>query len=308
MEAHQPIGLDPRKLATTWMPWLLLVLLGVMWGSSYLFIKKGVEVFSWQQLASLRLTIAMLSFLPFAVARRRQVNSTDLRWLALSGITGNAFPAVMFALAETQISSSLAGILSPLYPLFTMLLGAVLFGQVVTMAQGTGILLGGIGTVLLIVLGRQTEIGGNVWFAIFVVLGNISYGMSSNIVKARFQNLPALTIGAFSFLIIGIPALLILPFTGIHTVVHHPRFAEAFAYVLALSVLNTVIANVLYYGLVQIRTPLFASTVSFIIPIVALILGGSVNGETVTIWQALCLALILVGLYLAGSKPKNVTQ
>lgn len=273
-------------------------MLSLIWGSSYILIKRGLEVYSSTQVACLRLSISALAFAPFLLYRLRRVDWSRWRFLLLVGLTGTAIPAFMFSIAQTEISSSMAGVLNSLTPLFTLLLGMLLFSAPAAWAKVAGVLIGLAGAALLIVLGRSAGISGNPWYGLLVLVGCICYAISSNTVGKYLKDMSSLTISAASFCMVGLPAIAYLFTTDFAaTLSHAPQAWAALGYIALLSLFGTVLASIIFFQLVQWTTPVFASMISYIVPIVALGWGAA-DGEAITLVHLGGMALILSGVYL----------
>ena len=279
--------------------WLILGLLGLVWGSSYILIKKGLVAFSPVQLACLRISISAIAFLPFFLAKLKTVDWSKRKELAIVGIMGSGIPPFMFAFAQTEISSSVAGVLSSLTPLFTLLLGILFFNSKLIWSKVIGVLVGLMGAIFLILFGSSAGIEGNLWYGLLVVLGAICYAISVNTIEKHLHSMDALIVSATTFIIVGIPSTIFLFFTGFIKVLQtHPDAWSSLGYIVILSLIGTVIATILFFGLVQITNAVFSSTVSYIVPIVA-IFWGAADGEVITVFHLLGMALILAGVYLS---------
>ena len=279
--------------------WILLGLLGLVWGSSYVLIKKGLEAFSPQQVACLRIGITALAFLPVFVFRFKKIDWTKLKYFAVVGFAGSFFPAFLFAFAQTQISSSITGVLSSLTPLFTLALGILFFKTPFLWTKVLGVLIGLAGAVLLIVFGKEAGVDGNIWYGLLVVLGSLLYASSANTVGSHLQNMNALTISAVSFILIGLPAIGYLFYSDFTSVlIEKDNGWAALGYISILSLFGTVIATVLFFKLVQLTDAVFSSMVSYLIPVVA-IMWGAVVGEPITIYHLIGMVLILSGVYIS---------
>jgi drug/metabolite transporter (DMT)-like permease len=279
--------------------WLSLGLLGLVWGSSFILIKKGIEVYSPTQVGALRLGVSALAFLPFFLLQMRRVDWSQWKPLVVVGLCGSAIPAFLFPLAQTQISSSMSGVLNSLTPLFTLLLGLLFFGRKFKFAKLIGVVIGLGGAALLILTNKDGGESTNIWYSLFVVLGTVCYGISVNTVGTYLSNLSSLTISAVSFVIIGLPALIYLfstDFVEILTV--NEQGYEAFFYIVILALAGTVLASLLFFQLVHWTNPVFASSVAYMIPLIAM--GwGFLDGESLTIYHVISAGLILYGLYLS---------
>lgn len=225
------------------------------------------------------------------------------KWLILSGFLGSFFPAFFFAIAETEIDSAVASILNSLVPLNTILLGFAVFKIASTRRQVLGVIIGFIGTAILILKGSELNPNQNYLYAGFVIASTLMYATNINIIKRHLQDVKPLAIAAGNYVFIIIPALVVLIYDDFFSreTFNNPMLLEAILYVTILSVFGTAIAKVIFNKLVQISTPVFASSVTYIMPIVALI-WGVLDGEAFSLLQALAALLILFGVYLSHKK------
>ncbi len=289
---------SPSTSAPNLLSWAVLFLLSLVWGSSYILIKKGLVVFAPEQLACLRISISSLAFLPIFLLHLRRVDWSKTRYLLIVGLAGSFIPAFLFATAQTKLSSSLTGLLSSLTPLFTLLQAFILFHLPFAWNKMIGVLMGLAGACFLIYFGPQGA-SQNIWYAGLVIIATFLYAYSSNTVKASLQDMNPLTLSATAFVLVGPPALVYLLTTDVlHIIQSHPEGWAALAYVTLLALAGTVLASFLFFWLVQLTNPVFASSVSYLIPLVALA-WGVVDGETITIFHFFGMALILAGVYLA---------
>ncbi len=280
---------------------LTLLLLSLVWGTSYILIKKGLEVFTPMQVAALRLGVSAVALLPLAFHHLRRVRWGQLPLLLVIGLTGTGLPSVLFPFAQTRLSSSLTGMLSSLTPLCTFLVAYLFFRARSGGRQKLlGVLLGLVGAVLL-AWAAPGEVGQTTQFAYaaFIVLACLCYATSSNLVGAFFQKTSSLTITVASFFLVGLPAFFwSVTAGGVPATVLAAEGTTgwwALGYVCFLAIFSTVLASVLFFRLVQRTGAVFSSTVSYIIPLVAL--GwGVFDGESVALLQLPAIALILVGV------------
>jgi drug/metabolite transporter (DMT)-like permease len=285
--------------------WGLLVVLSLIWGTSFILMKKGLVVFSALELGATRVSVAALLLLPFALREIGRVERSRLKWLALSGTVGTLIPAFLFAYAETRLASGLAGVLNALTAVFALLVGALLFGQRLTGLRVLGIGLGLLGTVVLMLLGGSGDAStpsggaGNAWYGGYIVLATIGYGLSVNVIKHRLHGLAPVAVTSLLLGIIGGPALVYLLLgTGfVHKLATVPGAWRAFGYIALLATMSTAVATVLFNMLIQRSTTLFASSSTYLIPIVALGL-GALDGEAFNLWHALGMAIILGGVFI----------
>ncbi len=279
--------------------WLSLGLLGLVWGSSFILIKRGIEVYDPQQVGAMRLSISALAFLPFFLIQMRRVDWSKWKPLVVVGLCGSAIPAFLFPLAQMNISSSVTGVLNSLTPLFTLLLGLLFFGRKFRMVKLLGVFIGLAGATILILAGNEGGFqGSNIWYALLAVLATICYAISVNTVGTHLSNMSSLTISAISFVIVGFPAMIYLFSTDfVEVLTHHEQGYTAFFYIALLALAGTVLASLLFFQLVHWTSPVFASSVAYVIPLFAM--GwGFMDGEAVTVFHFISAGLILYGLYL----------
>jgi drug/metabolite transporter (DMT)-like permease len=294
----------PASPAPSAAAWGLLLVLSLIWGTSFILMKKGLVVFSALELGATRVSVAALLLLPFAVREVGRVERSRLKWLALSGTVGTLIPAFLFAYAETRLASGLAGVLNALTAVFVLLLGALLFGQRLTGLRVLGIALGLLGTVVLMLLGGSggdaaTPGGGagSAWYGLYIVVATIGYGLSVNVIKHRLHALTPIAVTSLLLLIIGGPALayLLLGTGFVHKLATVPGAWPAFGYIVLLATMSTAVATVLFNMLIQRSTALFASSSTYLIPLVALA-WGALDGEAFNGWHAAGMAIILAGV------------
>ncbi len=283
--------------------WLYLGILSLIWGTSFILIKKSLVGLTAYQLGALRTIVT--GFILFVVGFKsiKHIKKENWKWIAFSGFLGSFFPSFLFSIAETEIDSAVASILNSLVPLNTILLGLALFKITTTKRQVIGVIIGFIGTVFLILEGADLNPKQNYLFAGYVLLATIMYALNVNIIKRYLQNVNALSIATGNYVCIYVPALITLFFTDFFSknTFNHPNFNESIFYVVFLSLFGTAIAKVLFSKLIQISTPIFASSVAYIMPIIA-VGWGLIDGEKFSIYQAIATTVILSGVYLANKK------
>ena len=283
--------------------WIFLFLLAFIWGSSFILIKKGLVGFTPLQLGSLRIIITALLLFLVGFKSLKNLPKNTLKWIVISGFLGTFFPAFLFAYAETEIDSAIASILNSIVPINTIVFGFLAFKMHSSKRQILGVLTGFIGTFLLITNGASINPNQNYWYAFLVIIATVMYAFSINIIKRHLQNVSPIAIAVGNFAIIIIPAFIVLIFSGFFTsqVIQGPDFTMSLFYIFLLSLFGTAIAKVLFNNLVQISTPIFASSVAYIMPIIA-VSWGFLDGESFGFWQGVATVIILLGVYLANSK------
>ena len=283
--------------------WIFLFLLALIWGSSFILIKKSLIGLSPMQLGSLRIIITGFILFIAGFNSLKNLSKKAIKWIVMSGFLGTFFPAFLFAYAETEIDSAIASILNSIVPINTILFGFLAFNIISTKRQIIGVLIGFTGAILLILNGAAINPNQNYWYAFLVIIATVMYAFNINIIKRHLQNIPPLSIAVGNFIVIIVPAFLVLIYSGFFTqqVLQGPNFSISIFYVFLLSLFGTAIAKVLFNNLVQISTPVFASSVTYIMPIVA-VFWGLLDNEVFSFWQGIATLIILGGVYLANSK------
>lgn len=282
--------------------YVILFVLAVIWGSSFILIKKSLLAFEPMHLAAMRLIIAGGAFLPILFLQRRKINWSLWDKFLIVALTGSGIPAFMFFIAQTEISSSVSGLLNSLTPIWTLLLGVLIFKQPFEKWKLGGVLVGLLGAVILIMYGNDVGIQGNLWYSGFVLIATICYGTSVNVVKEYLQDVPALVISSVTLAFAGGLALLYLLTTDVQqSFTGSDEMWYSLWSLVLLSLASTFFATILFYRLVKDTSAVFASSITYLIPIVAFI-WGFVDGEALTILHALAMALILVGVWIIKKK------
>ncbi len=286
----------------TIISWVILLALMITWGSSFILIKRGLEIYSDVEVGALRICITFIIFIPF-VKRFSKIKAGQWKYLAVVGIVGSGAPAFLFAKAQTGIDSNLAGILNSLTPLFTLIISISFFKVKSRWVNILGVIIGLIGAAGLLSVSGNKGFEFNLSFAIYIIIASICYAISVNFVKNFLQDIDSLTITAFSFLIIGIPVLIyLLFFTDFtHQLLNDNKALEGLGYISILAIVGTGIALTAFNYLVKITNAVFASSVTYMIPIVA-ILWGIIDGEKFKLIYLLWISLILIGVFLVNKK------
>lgn len=285
--------------------WTYLISLSLIWGTSFILIKKALIGLTPLQLGSLRIIFSSIILFIFAWNTLKLITKKEWKWIIISAFLGSFFPAFLFAFAETEIDSSIASILNSLVPLNTVIIGVIVFKIASSKKQIIGVVVGLIGTYLLIDGGIQLNPDQNYLYAGLVILCSFLYGFNVNIIKKYLNDIPAVTIAAGHFSVIFIPAIIIFSFSGFNTdQVYDPITLKSIGYVLVLSAFGTALAKVLFNKLVQISTAVFASSVTYSLLIVSLF-WGILDGELFSINQLMATALIVLGVLLSSRSPRQ---
>jgi drug/metabolite transporter (DMT)-like permease len=299
---------------TKFNKWGILILLAFIWGSSFILMKRGMftssgdPVYSPDELTAIRLLLAWLCLLPIVIRSRHELLGKYKGPLMMVGIFGNGIPAILFALAQSRIDSALAGMLNTLVPLFTVILGVAFFHVKIRVLQLAGIALGFAGAAGLILSNSTNGMSGDVYYALLVVLATICYAISTNTVKRYLGDLHPGKIVALALTFVVVPASLwLLGSNAIQTLIQHPAGVGSLGYIALLAIFGTSLSLIFFNRLVAGTSAIYASTVTYLIPIVA-IFWGVLDGESFTYWHFGSIIVILPGISLVnkgGSKKED---
>lgn len=282
------------------IPGIILVL-GFIWGSSFILMKRGLVGFPADQIAAIRLSFAFLAILPFHLIYRKWYKNLPWRYLLIVGFAGNGIPAFLFAYAQTGIPSATAGILNSLTPVFTLTIGALVFAQPFHRLNVAGVLLGLTGAISLISLRSNGTLEFNFEYGGWIILATVLYAISVNTLRHKLTHLPPIAVACLALTSVGIPALLYLITTDFAQRIGQPESLHALKYVLTLGIAGTAFSLFLFNKLVHLAGALPASTVTYLIPVFAL--GwGILDGEEIGWIHAVGISLILAGIWLVNYK------
>ncbi|MBN2637940.1 MAG: EamA family transporter [Bacteroidales bacterium] len=284
--------------------WIILTALVFVWGSSFILIKKSLLYFTGPEVGFLRIVITFLFLSPLAYKTLKKIHRKYYWLLAVSGVVGSLIPALLFAISETGIDSAIAGTLNSLTPLFTLLIGLMFFKFRTRWYNVVGVMIGLLGAIGLIMANSGGNLSVNIFYASLVVLASILYAINVNLVKTYFQGISSLDITVLTFFFIGFPVLIYIVFFSRvpHMLWSTPHVWEGIGYLSILSVFGTGVALIAYNQLIKWSNPVFASSVTYLIPIVA-ILWGVIDGEKFTVSYVLWILLILGGVFLVNARP-----
>ena len=283
------------------LKWGYLLVLSLVWGSSFILIKKGLVGLSAIQVGSLRIIFAAIFLLLIGFKSLSKIPKGKWKYIALTSVFGTFVPAFLFALAQTEIDSSVSSILNSLTPLNTLILGALVFGISFQRRQVWGVFIGLTGSLLLVFNGAVNHPDQNYYYAILVVIASLCYAVNVNLIKRFLSDLAPLSITTGNFLFLIFPALTILYFTGFYDVFTVKKVQHSVFFIMILGVVGTGIANILFFKLIQISSPVFATSVTYLIPVVAFF-WGLLDNEMLTPVQFFGAFIILIGVYLSAKK------
>jgi drug/metabolite transporter (DMT)-like permease len=282
--------------------WIILAVLSLIWGSSFILIKKSLEHFSPYQVGALRVLISGILLSPIAILNWKNFPIKQLKWLLLAAFAGNFIPMFLFPIAETKVSSSIAGIMNSMMPIFTIIVGAFFWGTKTTSKQILGILISFFGVVVLLFSGEDSS-DMPLFYVGLLLFAAFLYAVSVTTVGAKLTHIPAKMMSSFVFFyVLFLPSLFSLYFSDFFKVFSFTKENMiGMGFVATLSVLGTGLAMMLQYRLMSISNPLFASTVTLLMPIVAVI-WGVIDGESFTVLQAFGALIIFAGLIFLRKK------
>lgn len=281
--------------------WVLLLTLAFVWGTSFLLVKKAVTVFSPIQVGGLRMVFGAIALLPWAISGYKKIEKTTFKYLAFCGLTGYLAPAFFFAIAGSKINSSLSGTLNSVTPIFVLIVGVLFFGTQAKREQVFGLTLGFIGSLILVFAKSKGDIGGINPYVFLVLASTILYGFNTNVAGKHLTNTPSTASGAFMLLFAGIVSSVVLIFTDFSTPLNNPEIKTALIEVIILGAINSGLMAILFNYLLKLKSPIFAASVTYIIPIIATAM-GLVDGENISIFHYLGMAITLIGVYLINKK------
>lgn len=289
-----------KQTATSW---IILIVLSLVWGSSFILMKQGLVAFTSDEVAALRIAIAFVFLSPFLIKHYKNIDfKRDLKGLLLMGVFGNFIPAFLFTKAETEISSSLTGMLNALTPLFTIVLGALLFKQKIKNFQLIGVAVSLVGAVFLLGF-NNSESSKNGIYSLLVVAATFSYAISVNGIKKYLSHVNSVAASVWSFTIIG-PLAIVYLFVNTDFIMHltqHPQGYVSLGYVSILAIAGTALAIIAFNTLIKQAGTVFSASCTYLIPIVA-VGWGLLDGEIITAVQFLAVGIIILGVWLINKK------
>lgn len=276
-----------------------MIFLATIWGASFLFIKKSVAIFSPVQMAMWRMVLATVVYIPIAIVYWSKIDWKRWKPLVIVAFCGSAIPNFFFAVAQQHVDSSLAGVLNSLTPLFTLVIGALFFGMAFSRDKVLGVVIGLGGAIMLVLFNGHGGVSGNAFYAGLCVLATVCYAINANTVNRHLRDLHPAAIASAAFMVTGLLFMGGLWYSGGWEVAwQHPEGMKGLGYVFYLSAIGTVLGSILYFLLLQRTSAIFATSVTYLLPIGAIAI-GSLDGEAIGWIDILGTAIILLGVYLA---------
>ena len=275
-------------------PYVFLGILAIIWGSSFILMKEGLKHFSSYQVAAMRISFAGIALIPFVKWRKVVIKAGDLKYFIISGILGSAIPAFLFTAAQTKISSSLAGAINGLTPLFALLVAVVFVGVKFNKLKVYGVIVGLLGAFFLIV---GQELNFDIKYTSLAVLAAVCYGINVNIIKQKLNDYPPRPVAALPLAIISIIGVGVMLYLGFDVSWDQEQDIKSLVAIVILAVVGTSLSLVMFNRLIQQTNTVFATSVTYLIPIVALFWGFLAN-ETISSNQMIGLGFILIAIWL----------
>jgi drug/metabolite transporter (DMT)-like permease len=279
--------------------WAMLLGLSVIWGSSFILIKKGLTVYTPMQVGALRVSISALCFFPVLIVRRSKFQWDKFKFYLIVALAGSGIPAFLYPFAQTHIDSAVAGILNALTPLFTLIIGVIVFRKAFKTNYLFGILVGFMGVLILSLKDLQLHGISGIVFYVFIIIATMCYATSVNTVDTFLKKVDSITLSASTFVLLGPITISYLASTDLIY-----RFKEveggsmAMFYVFILAFFGTFLSTMVFFYVVHKTSALYGSLVAYLIPIVALC-WGFYFGEAIGWSEMAGMACILLGIYLS---------
>lgn len=283
------------------LKWILLFVLALIWGSSFILIKRGLVGLTPYQLGSLRIIFATIFLLIIGFKKIKTIPRDKWKFIIITAFVGTFMPVYLFSLAETEISSSITGALNSLTPLGALVIGILAFDLKVQKRQILGVIIGLVGSALLIINGAANNPDKNYWYALLVVFAAFCYSLNVNLIKKYLSDVKPLAITVGNFVVLVFPALIILLTTDFVEAVAKVQVQHSMLFIAILGVLGTGIANIIYFKLIHMSSPVFAASVTYMIPVVAFF-WGILDQELFTPIQYVGAIIIFFGIYLSAKK------
>ena len=285
--------------------WFYLAILSLIWGSSFILIKKGLVGLNSVQLASLRMIFAASVIYIYSYNSIKKIPKKSWKWIVITAYLGTFFPVYLISYGQTEIESGLASIITTVTPINTLIIGIIFFSLTFSIKQLFGLFIGLVGAVLLLYEASETNLNSNIYFSFFIYLTTVGYAASVNLIKKYLTNIPPEAVTAGIFLSISPPAIIVLYFSDFTDLnFQDPLILKSIFFVLVLGVFGSAIAQTLFNKFVKISSPIFASAVTYTMPVIA-IFWALIDGEILSIMQFFATAIILIGVYLVNKRKQT---
>lgn len=277
--------------------WTLFLLLVLIWGSSFILIKNGLAGYTAWQAATIRLVPASSVMFFLAIRDIRKVPRQKIPFILLVGTLSMLFPAYLFSIAETNINSAMAGILNALTPLFTGVFAISFWGQNLSKKQWLGLGIGFFSTSFLLLFNTDARFTFNE-YALLIVLATACYGLNINIVKNYLSDINPLHVTTIAVSFAGVMGFIFLFASGYenYVTVNKSQFYPLLSLII-LGVIHTALAQLMQNRLIQKSSVAFVSSTTYLIPVVAVLIGLLV-GEQLVFLHYISMAGIIFSVWI----------
>jgi drug/metabolite transporter (DMT)-like permease len=287
---------------SSFIKWVIFVVLALIWGSSFILMKRGLEVYTPQQVAALRMVVSFLFLFPFVIPHFKKIPKDKWLYIIIAGMLGNGIPAFLFTKAETGLSSSVAGILNSLTTVFSLLVGVMFFKMQTSTTKVIGVFLGLAGAILTVVYNAQGHFDNNYYYSIYIIVACICYAFNVNIIKSFLGSINNVQLSGFALFGVGpITAAYLFSTDFVQRLSSGGKALESFFYVVLLGVFGTGVSQILFNKLLKTSSVLFSASITYFIPIVA-IMWGVLDGESLGWVQVLGFAIVIAGVFLINRR------
>ncbi len=295
-----------RKISTSaYLPSILLMILIVIWGSSFILIKKGLDGFDPLLYIAIRMGMTGLLFLPFLILRFKRINWSLLPYIIFVGYIGALIPFTFYGIAQTKVNSSVAGMINSMTPIFTFIIGVLYFKSGFKWMQLLGIVLGFSGASILLLNESLSMDEVNIFSGLLMLLATVMYGINANVINSKLGSMHPLDLSSSSFVFASIPCwIYIILCANFEDLTADAAALTSLRYITILVVFGTFLANIIFFKLVQITNAVFGTLVAYFIPIVA-VLWGLIDGEPFTYIHSCGIILILTGVYYIRKRKSH---
>lgn len=283
----------------------ILLVLGMIWGSSFILMKKSLRTWQPDEMAAARIFFAGVFLVPLIISQIKNVPKKDYVMLIVTGLFGNAIPAFLFAFAQTHIDSALGGMINSTTPIFTLIFGLIIFRIRISALAIGGIFIG-LGGAVYLIYSYGNSIGGDWRYAMLAVAASVCYGLSLNLIKSKVGHLPPIIIAGFPFVVTAPLAFIYLGSRGTFSrLASSSSMLGDMTYIVVLALMATAIGVYLFNLLIKQTSALFASLTTYLIPAFAILWGFS-DGEEIGYYYFVGILLILAAIWMVNrGQAKN---
>ena len=291
-----------KKSSPAFIKWFLFVALALVWGSSFILMKRGLITYTPAQVAAIRMVVSFLFLFPFVIGSIKKIPRDKWIFIIIAGLLGNGIPAFLFTKAETGLSSSIAGILNSLTTVFSLVVGVIFYKMKTTTIKVAGVFLGLAGAVLTVLYNAKGGIEGNYYYGIYIITACICYAFNVNIIKTYLGPINSVQLSGFALFGVGpLTAAYLFSTDFLQRISSGGQAVTSFLYVVLLGVFGTGVSQIMFNKLLKTSSVLFAASITYFIPIVA-ILWGVLDGESLGWVQIFGFVIVITGVFLINKR------